>query len=245
MRLEDTIEQIKELGFGRQLVKIQNAYGPKVIQNILDYYKDSPIYSVVSNLLLRSMAKAKYSTENIGHFALALDSYCHFTSPIRRFPDLMIHTLIDWFNNSNDKYKNLEKLSAELEEIAEHSSYKERQADDAEKDYIKLKMAEYMLEHQDEEFEGMVLDIDKDKIFIKLDNNVKCLLDNTGDFALSFSVDSYKKIMLCKYSKQIVKLGTRVLIKVTKVDVPQKQVYVDIKDIIKENNKAYAKRLEK
>ena len=59
----------------------------------------------------------------------------------------MIHTLIDWFNNSNDKYKNLDKLSAELEEIAEHSSYKERQADDAEKDYIKLKMSEYMEEH--------------------------------------------------------------------------------------------------
>ena len=245
MRLDDTIEQIKELGLGRSLVKIQNAYGPKAIQNILDDYRETPMYSVVSNLLLRSMAKAKYTTDNIGHFALALNSYCHFTSPIRRFPDLMVHTLIDRFNGSETKYHHLEALREELNQIAAHSSYKERQADDAEKDYIKLKMAEYMTEHQDEMFEGMILDIDKDKIFIKLDNNVKCLLDNNGNFALSFDVDNYKKIMVCKYSKQKITLGTRVVTKVTTVDVPQKQVYVDVKEILKDRSKPKAKKLEK
>ena len=156
MKLEDTIEQIKELGLGKQLIKIQNAYGPKAIQNILDHYKETPVFSVVSNLLLRSMAKAKYTTENIGHFALSLNSYCHFTSPIRRFPDLMAHTLINKFNGKNAKYEHLENLHDELSEIASHSSYKERQADDAEKDYIKLKMAEFMLEHKNEEFEGII-----------------------------------------------------------------------------------------
>ena len=245
MRLEDTIEQIKELGLGRQLIKIQNAYGPKAIQSILDYYKETPVYSVVSNLLLRSMSKAKYTTENIGHFALSLDSYCHFTSPIRRFPDLMIHTLVNRFNGKAARYDYLEKLHDELIEIAAHSSYKERQANDAEKDFTKLKMAEFMEEHKDEEFEGMILDVDKDKVFIKLDNNVKCLLDNGGDFALSFDIDTIKKVLLCKYSKQRVKLGTRVLTKVTRVDVPQKEVYLDVKEIIKENNKSNEKKLEK
>ena len=237
MRLEDTIEQIKELDLGKQLIKIQNSYGPKAIKNILEHYKETPKYSVVSNLLLRSMAKAKYTTENIGHFALSLDAYCHFTSPIRRFPDLMIHILINYFNSNDAKYNQLEKINKELEEIANHSSYKERQADDAEKDYIKLKMAEYMSEHKNEEFEGMILDIDKDKVYIKLDNNVKCLLDNNSVFALSFDIDKMKKTLVCKYSKQKVKLGTKIIAKITRVDIPQKEVYLDIKEIIKENNK--------
>ena len=243
-RLEDTIEHIKELGLGKQLIKLQNAYGPKAIQNILNQYKETPLYSVVSNLLLRSMAKAKYSTENTGHFALACNSYCHFTSPIRRAPDLMIHTLIKKFNGSKSKHTHLEKLEKELIEIAEHSSYKERQADDAEKDYIKLKMAEYMSEHKNEEFEGIVLDIDKDKVFIKLDNNVKCLLDNSGDFALSFDIDFDKKQLVCNYSKQKVKLGTRVCTKVTRVNIPQKEIYVDVKEIIKEKSNNPTKKLE-
>lgn len=245
MRLENTIEQIKSLGLGTQLVKIQNAYGPKAIQSILEHYKNTPIYSVISNLLLRSMAKAQYSTENIGHFALSLDNYCHFTSPIRRFPDLMIHTLINKFNNPKTRYSHLERLQDELYGIAKHSSYKERQADDAEKDFIKLRMAQYMEEHKDEEFEGIILDIDKDKVFIKLDNNVKCLLDNGGDFALSFIPDPQQKELTCSYSKQKVKLGTRVKTEVTRVDIPQKQVYVDIKSLVKENNKPHTKKLEK
>lgn len=245
MKLEDTIEQIKELGLGKQLIKLQNSYGPKAIQNILDSYKDSPIYSVVSNLLLRSMAKAKYTTENIGHFALAIDNYCHFTSPIRRFPDLMVHILIDKFSGKKAKFEKLEKLNDELTGIAEHSSYKERQADDAEKDYIKLKMAEYMEEHKNEEFEGMILDIDKDRVYIKLDNNVKCLLDTDGEFAESFDIDNDRKALLSKYSKNKVKLGTRIKAKVTRVNIPQKEIYLDIKEIIKDHNKPHTKKLEK
>lgn len=245
MKLENTIDQIKEIGLGKKLVGLQNSYGPKAIQSILEHYKNSPIYSVVSNLLLRSMAKAIYSTENIGHFALAINSYCHFTSPIRRFPDLMVHTLINKYNNKNFDYKHLEAIKEELIEIASHSSYKERQADDAEKDYIKLKMAEFMEAHKDEEFEGIILDVDRDKVFIKLDNNVKCLLDNCGEFISSFDVDIDKKTLMCKRSKERIKLGTRVLTKVTHVDIPQKQVYLDIKELVDENNKIYQKKLEK
>ena len=245
IRLEDTIEQIKELGLGKRLVSIQNSYGPKVIQNILESYKNSPIYSVISNLLLRSMAKAKYATENIGHYALSLDSYCHFTSPIRRFPDLIVHTLINKYNNSNFSHKHLSAIEDELTNIAIHSSFKERQAEDAEKDYIKLKMAEYMEEHKNEEFEGIILDVDKDKVFIKLDNNVKCLLDMGADFMLSFEIDNNKKLLVGRYSSQIIRLGTRIVTKITHVDIPNKKVYVDIKSILKTQNNIYTRKLEK
>ena len=245
LKMEETINYIKELGLGKKIITIQNSYGPIEIQNILNHYKNSPIYSIVSNLLLRSMAKAKYTTENIGHYALALNSYCHFTSPIRRFPDLMVHTLITKYNDKSFNYKMLDSIKEFLSEIASHSSYKERQADDAEKDFIKLKMAKFMEEHKDEEFEGIIFDIDKDKVIIKLDNNIKCLLDNVGCFMLSFDIDATKKNLICNYSKQKVKLGTRVLTKVTYVDIPQKQIYLDVKEIIKEENLSYRKKLEK
>ena len=103
IKIDHTIELIDRLGY--KLIQIQNAYGQKEIQNILNEFKDTPEYTIISNLLLRNMAKAKYSTENNGHFALALDNYCHFTSPIRRFPDLVVHTLINIFIN-NDYSKN-------------------------------------------------------------------------------------------------------------------------------------------
>lgn len=242
IKLDNTIDLIQRLDYNK-LVRLHNAYGQKAIQSILDDYKGTPEYSIISNLLLRNMSKAKYSVDNIGHFALALDNYCHFTSPIRRFPDLMIHTLLDRFNKNND-YKKLEKLEQELAEISEHSSYKERQANDAEKDYIKLKMAEYMAEHIDETFEGALLDIDKEQVFIKLDNNIKGILDNYSLINSAFEIDYQNKELRCKHSKQKIRLGNKLVLKVTRVDIPQKEIYFEIKDIIKKNNQNNNKKLE-
>ena len=91
----------------------------------------------------------------------------------------------------------------------------------------------------------MILDIDKDRVYIKLDNNVKCLLDTDGEFAESFDIDNDRKALLSKYSKNKVKLGTRIKAKVTKVNIPQKEIYLDIKEIIKNHNKTHTKKLEK
>jgi len=200
LKLEDTIELINNLGYKNVFTKIKNAYGQKAIQNILEDYKDKPEYTIISNLLLRNMSKAKYSTENIGHYALASDNYCHFTSPIRRFPDLMIHTLINYFNG-NYNNKKIQVLYKELPSICEHSSYKERQADKAEADYIKLKMAEYMKEHINEEFEGYILDIDKENVYIKLDNNIKGVLDFSSSINSAFVLDSHNKQLNSRYYK--------------------------------------------
>ena len=235
LKVENTIDLIKKLNY--KLVRIQNAYGQKALQKILNDFKGTEEYSIISNLLLRSMSKAKYSTDNIGHYALALDNYCHFTSPIRRFPDLAVHTLINMFINNDNKYNNAtESLLEILNEIANHSSYKERQADEAENDYIKLKMAEYISEHIEEEFYGYILDIDKDKVYIKLDNNIKGIIDYNSDFLKSFTIDSYNKELYCNYSKQKIKLGTKLILQVSKVDIPQKEIYFNVKKIIKNND---------
>lgn len=234
-KLEDTFELIKELGYGRQVVRIKNSQSPKAIQNILSYYKTSPMFSVISNLLLRSMAKAKDSVENIGHFALSEEYYCHFTAPIRRYVDLILQTLDDLFSNECIGYNYIDEIRKALFEIAEDYNYKERQANDAEVDFAKLRMAEFMANRIGQEFVGMILDIDKEKIYVKLDNNVKGVLDMDGDFGLAFSVDRQRKELVCNYSKQRIKLGANLILKVSKVDIPQKEVYFTVSDILKEN----------
>ena len=141
------------------------------------------------------------------------------------------------FINNDNKYNNAtESLLEILNEIANHSSYKERQADEAENDYIKLKMAEYISEHIEEEFYGYILDIDKDKVYIKLDNNIKGIIDYNSDFLKSFTIDSYNKELYCNYSKQKIKLGTKLILQVSKVDIPQKEIYFNVKKIIKNND---------
>ena len=230
IKMEKTLELIQTIG--SKLIKLQNAYGQTAIQSILNKYKGTPEYSIISNLLLRNMAKAQYSTKNIGHYALALDNYCHFTSPIRRFPDLAIHTLLNIFNNDYSM-SNLEILEQDLERISVHSSFKERLADDAERDYLKLKMAKYMLDHIGEIFEGTIIDIDQESVIIKLENNVKGVIAYTDDFSQSFYIDSYNKELRCNYSKTRAKLGTKVTIKVHEVNIPQKEVYLELLEIHK------------
>ena len=235
LKLEDTFELIKSLGYGKQVVRLKNSYGNKAIQSILTHYQASSMFSVISNLLLRSMAKARDSVENIGHFALGEEYYCHFTAPIRRYVDLMLQTLDDLFSEECIGYQYIDEIREALYEIAEDYNYKERQANDAEVDFVKLRMAQFMASQINEEFVGVILDIDKEKIYIKLENNVRGILDMDSDFGLAFSVDSHKKELVCNYSKQRIKLGTKLILKVSRVDIPQKEVYFTVADILKEN----------
>lgn len=110
---------------------------PRLIKDILDKAKDSDKFPLLSSLLLVSMSRARYSKDNIGHFALASHAYTHFTSPIRRFPDTMVHFLLDYYNdvalgNKSISYDTLKKLESELEEACDYASIRERQADRAE-----------------------------------------------------------------------------------------------------------------
>jgi len=230
-KLERTVELIHTIG--SKIIKLQNSYGQKAIQNILNEYKGTPEYSIISNLLLRNMSKAQYSPQNIGHFALALDNYCHSTSPIRRFPDLVIQHLLNIFNKDYSK-NNPEKLYERLDVISHHSSYKERQADDAERDYLKLKMAEYMANYVGEEFIGIIVDIEKDSVIIKLENNIKGMLAYTEDFSNAFYIDSINKELKSTYSKCKARLGTLVTIKVHEVNIPAKEIFFELIEIHKD-----------
>ena len=207
IKLDETMQFITDLGY--RVNTCGNVGSPKLIQNILNGLADKEEYALLSNLLLSSMKKAEYSIDNIGHFGLALDNYTHFTSPIRRFPDLQVHTLIDLYTNCNFhiNYKDLEK---DLQNICAHSSYKERQADAAERESQALMMAKYMEEHIGEEFEGII--ISHEGLSIKV---------RTNDFI-------YGKIDLQTFNNstiQNLKMGTRVILKVESVSMIDKSVH--------------------
>ena len=145
-KIEDFMNLVKILGY--KLTGRINDITPKTMDNILAQLRDKKEFEILSSLLLRSMRKAEYSKENLGHFGLASKAYTHFTSPIRRYPDLQVHRLLKKYLIENDmSMTTIQTLDNSLVEIAQHSSERERAAVDAERDVLDMKIAEYMEDH--------------------------------------------------------------------------------------------------
>lgn len=184
---------------------------PTTMQEILRQLKDKPEFPIFSSLLLRSMRKAVYDTTNIGHFGLASKCYTHFTSPIRRFPDTTVHRLLHkYIFDANNSYQTLQIEEMKLPAIAEHSSEKERDSVDCEREVDDMKMAEYMMNHVGEEFTGMISSITKFGMFIMLPNLVEGLIrveDLKGDYYM-FDESTIK--LTGKKDKKGYRLGDKV-----------------------------------
>ena len=163
-----------------------NKITPHTIQDILEQLKDKKEYPILSSQMLRSMQKAVYDTNNIGHFGLASKIYCHFTSPIRRYPDLSVHRSIrKCLLDLNMSLDSIKKWEAKLPFIAEQSSMKERDAVDCERDVDEMKMAEYMEKHIGEEYEGIITGVMSFGFFVQLPNMIEGLVhveELKGDF---------------------------------------------------------------
>jgi ribonuclease R len=145
---------------------------PYDYQNMLNNAKESPVYPLLNRVMLRSMQKARYSAENVGHFGLASDCYCHFTSPIRRYPDLCIHRIIKMvINGEYDKAVN--QFSSYVEQAAEQSSKQERRATDAERDVDDLYKTMFMSEHLGETYEAVVSGVTSFGLFAELPNTIE------------------------------------------------------------------------
>ena len=145
---------------------------PYDYQNLLKSAENLPIYSVLNRVMLRSMQKAKYAPENVGHFGLASDCYCHFTSPIRRYPDLCIHRIIKEVINGGYAHA-VEKYGGFVTRAAEQSSERERRAADAERDVDDLYMTMYMSDHIDEEYDAVISGVTSFGLFAELPNTVE------------------------------------------------------------------------
>ena len=150
---------------------------PKTIQNILKQLKDKKEYNILSSMLLRSMQKAVYDNVNIGHFGLASKFYTHFTSPIRRFPDLTVHRLLrTYLFNHNIDNQVIDYYNSTLPDIAKHSSEREMAATQCERDVDDMKMAEYMESHVGEVYKGVISTVTNFGVYVELDNLVEGMI---------------------------------------------------------------------
>ena len=199
---------------------------PKVFSDILEDIKGKEEDMVISNLILRTLKVARYEAQNKGHFGIASKYYCHFTSPIRRYPDLYIHRIISkYINNSynvSEEYK--EKENELAVKYAESSSEREKIAQKAERDSIDLKKAEYMQDKIGEKYEGIISGVTNFGVFVQLENTVEGLIrfENLGNEY--FEYDDMHKILIGEQTKKVYKMGDKVKIQVIEANKTLRRV---------------------
>ncbi len=191
---------------------------PKELQKLLGKIEDTDEETLISRLTLRSMKQAKYTVECSGHFGLACQYYCHFTSPIRRYPDLQIHRIIKEQLRGRLQEERLRHYEEKLPEVAKHSSKMERRAEEAERETDKLKKAEYMEERIGEIYEGVISGITQWGIYVELQNTIEGLIHVStlpGDY---FIYDESTYEMVGKETGVTYKLGQKLKVRVRDVD---------------------------
>ena len=191
---------------------------PKELQKLLQKIDGTKEEALISRLTLRSMKQARYTIDNTGHFGLAADCYCHFTSPIRRYPDLQIHRIIKESLRGRLNEKRIDHYEHILPEVAKHSSEMERRADEAERETVKLKKVQYMEQHIGEAFEGVISGVTEWGFFVELENTVEGLVrvtELTDDF-YQYYEDTYE--LVGEATNRRYKLGQKVLVRVEHCD---------------------------
>ncbi len=191
---------------------------PKELQKLLQKIDGTKEEALISRLTLRSMKQARYTIDNTGHFGLAADCYCHFTSPIRRYPDLQIHRIIKESLRGRLNEKRIDHYEHILPEVAKHSSEMERRADEAERETVKLKKVQYMEQHIGEAFEGVISGVTEWGFFVELENTVEGLVrvtELTDDF-YQYYEDTYE--LVGEATNRRYKLGQKVQVRVEHCD---------------------------
>lgn len=204
--------------FGYSIKSKQEEIHPKELQKLLAKIEDTPEEALISRLTLRSMKQAKYTIDCTGHFGLACQYYCHFTSPIRRYPDLQIHRIIKEQIRGKLNEKRIEHYNEILPEVAKHSSEMERRADEAERETDKLKKVEYMEEHIGEIFEGVISSITSWGVYVELENTIEGMIHVSmlpGDY---FYYDEGTYEMVGQATDIRYKLGQKLKVKVNDTD---------------------------
>ncbi|WP_153731844.1 ribonuclease R [Sporosarcina obsidiansis] len=215
--------------FGIVVKGTGNQVHPRALQEIVESIEGLPEQSVISTMLLRSMQQAKYNEESLGHFGLSTDFYTHFTAPIRRYPDLIVHRLIRTYLFDKDlSSQTISHWSARLPEIAKHTSERERRAVDAERDTNALKKAQFMVDKVGEEFEGVVSSVTNFGIFVELENTVEGLVhvQNMNDDYYRF--DDRQMMMIGERSGKQFRIGDEVTVRVISVKPEEQAVDFEI-----------------
>ncbi len=227
-RMEETLSVIRTLGF--EVEKGRQEITPKEIQKIQKQIAGTKEEPMISRLLLRSMRQAKYNPECAGHFGLAAKYYCHFTSPIRRYPDLQIHRIIkdDLRGRLNDD--KIAWYNSILEGVGEKTSMLERRSNDIERETDKLKMAEYMLQHLDEEFEGVISGVTGWGFYVELPNTIEGLVHITTLLDDYYIFDEQLCCLYGEYSGKKYRMGDKVRVKAVSADLLSKTIDFEVLD---------------
>lgn len=215
--------------FGYTVKGTSNKIHPRALQQIIEMVHGKPEEVVISTVLLRSMKQARYDEDSLGHFGLSTEFYTHFTSPIRRYPDLIVHRLIRTYliegkvnQEVQDKWNEL------LPEIAEHSSNMERRAVEAEREVDELKKAEYMLDKIGEEYEGIISSVTNFGMFVELENTIEGLVH------VSYLTDDYYRYddrhfaMIGERTGKVFRIGDEIVVRVVKVDKEERAIDFEV-----------------
>ena len=232
---EPDLEKIRELNkflfnFGLKIKANQDNIYPKEFAKVLDDIKGKEEEKVISNLVLRTLKVARYEAENKGHFGIASKYYCHFTSPIRRYPDLFIHRIISNYleENYDVDQKFFDKYKQEAEDRAKQSSEREKIATQVEREAEDIKKAEYMESRIGEEYEGIVSSITSFGMFVELESTVEGLIrfDKMGDEY--FIYDEDRKRLIGEKTNKVYKIGDKVKIRVIAANKLLRQIDFEI-----------------
>lgn len=197
---------------------------PKQLQQVLLETEDQPYQAVVSTILLRSMKQAKYDPTPVGHYGLATKDYTHFTSPIRRYPDLIVHRLIRAYGSTKALDEEKAKWEEKLPDIAVQSSVAERRSVDAERETEALKKSEFMLDKVGEQYEGVISSVTKFGIFIELPNTVEGLVHISKMDQDYFNFIETHMVLIGERTGVVYRIGQKVKIEVVNVDVEARQI---------------------
>ena len=227
-RLFETVRLLKVLGY--RILKLKHVEDPSTIQAILSNFTNKEEYPILSTLILRAMDKAYYSTENIGHFGLSVGCYTHYTSPIRRLSDLIVHTLLDMYDNHEEVSQ---QLLLEIRRYCEVASMQERNADIAEYQAYKLACIKLMKDFIGAEFEGFISDITPNKVKLKFETGIEGVIDVTK--LPSYEYKEENKALYCKGHEPLL-IGRKINVILSETSLENLELYFSIPTLELEND---------
>jgi ribonuclease R len=229
------VEQFEEFisSLGYSLTTRGAEVTPRDFQKLVERMRGTPEEKPIAFLMLRTMQKARYDPSNLGHFGLAADSYTHFTSPIRRYPDLIVHRTLRESRQGSMTEDRRSELVEDLPEIARHTSERERRADDAERELVQWKKVRFMADKVGDEFDGYITGVSAFGLYIEL---VEHFVE--GMVHISTMADDYYRflekahVLKGENTGKVYRLGDRVPVQVVKVDMERRQVDLGLVDIL-------------
>ncbi|WP_078429941.1 ribonuclease R [Alkalihalobacterium alkalinitrilicum] len=228
---EDKLNKFLEFitNFGYVVRGTANSIHPRALQQLLEAVRGEPEETVISTVMLRSMQQAKYNPESLGHFGLSTEFYTHFTSPIRRYPDLIVHRLIrTYLVEGKTDEKTQSHWKNRLDEIAKHSSEMERRSVDAERETDEVKKAQYMEDKIGETFTGMISGVTNFGIFVELENTIEGLVHVsylTDDY---YSYDERAYAMIGERTGNVFRIGDELEVRCINVNVEESSIDFEI-----------------